>query len=120
MATNRHRTESTEPLSYVEAFHGVRIMSHRNWLFTTVGVFALLGGVLVLLNYTHAKPEKKDSGAPGATKAGKFDGDRAVEYVKAICDLGTRISGSEGMTKQQDLLQKHFEKLGAKVALHKF
>jgi hypothetical protein len=85
-----------------------------------VGVFLVLGGVLVFFNYLDAKPEKKDSGDPAARKAGPFDGDRAIAYVSSICDLGSRVSGSEGMAKQQEFLQKHFEKHGAKVALQKF
>ena len=48
------------------------------------------------------------------------DGDRALRYLEDICKLGPRISGSEGMTKQQDLLVKHFEGLGAKVTRQRF
>jgi glutaminyl-peptide cyclotransferase len=94
-------------------------MSQRTWLFTTVGAFVLLGGVLVLLNSLGAKP-KGETGEPAARKAGPFDGDRAIAYLQSVCDIGPRISGSEGMAKQQELLQKHFEKHGAKVALQKF
>lgn len=49
-----------------------------------------------------------------------FDEKRAMGYLEAICRLGPRISGSEGMKKQQELLQKHFETLGAKVELQRF
>jgi glutaminyl-peptide cyclotransferase len=49
-----------------------------------------------------------------------FDPRRAMQYLNDLCAIGTRISGSEGMTKQQELLQKHFEKFGAKVVLQKF
>ena len=74
----------------------------------------------MLFNFVNAKPEKKDPPDPEARKAGNFDGERAIAYLTAICDLGPRISGSEAMTKQQELLQKHFEKHGAKVTLQKF
>jgi hypothetical protein len=57
--------------------------------------------------------------APLPDKVG-FDKDRAMRYLKQICDIGPRISGSEGMAKQQELLTKHFEKHGAKVRLQKF
>ena len=43
-----------------------------------------------------------------------------LAYLTALCDLGPRISGTEGMAKQQEMLQKHFEKHGAKVTLQKF
>ena len=49
-----------------------------------------------------------------------FDGAQAYEYLKEICDLGPRISGTPGMTRQQELLRRHFEKLGAKVTLQPF
>lgn len=95
-------------------------MSRRIWLIATAGVFALLAGALVFFHPLNAKPTKQDSGDPAARKAGAFDGERALAYVSAICDLGPRVSGSEGMTKQQDLVRKHFEKYGATVTLQKF
>jgi glutaminyl-peptide cyclotransferase len=95
-------------------------MGQRTWLFTTAEALAMLGGMFVLLGCADAKPEKKDSGDPAARKAGAFDGDRALTYIATLCDIGPRISGSDGMTKQQEFLQKHFEKHGAKVTLQKF
>ena len=95
-------------------------MRHRTWLIFTVGIFCVLGGVVVLFNVVNAKPEKKDPPDPAARKAGNFDGERAIAYLTALCDLGPRVSGSEAMTKQQEMLQKHFEKHGAKVTLQKF
>lgn len=49
-----------------------------------------------------------------------FNGERAYGYLKQICDLGPRVTGSEGMLKQQQVLTKHFQDLGAKVTLQKF
>ena len=49
-----------------------------------------------------------------------FEGKRALGYLKDLCEIGPRISGSEGMRKQQELIQKHFEKHGARVAYQKF
>jgi glutaminyl-peptide cyclotransferase len=49
-----------------------------------------------------------------------FDGARAVKYVKQLCDIGPRVSGSEGMTKQIELLVKHFEGLGGSVTKQEF
>lgn len=49
-----------------------------------------------------------------------FDADRAMGYLRDICKIGPRISGSEGMIRQQDYLQKHFEAQGGKVTLQKF
>lgn len=50
----------------------------------------------------------------------KFDGERCVKYVKALCDLGPRVSGTAGLTKQVELLTRHFEDLGGKVTKQEF
>src|SRR5262249_31391145 len=97
-----------------------RIMRHRVWLFANVGLFVLVGGLVVFLKALDAKPGKEDSGDPAARKSGAFDGDRALTYLATICEIGPRLSGSEGMTKQQDMLKQHFEKNGATVTLQKF
>lgn len=49
-----------------------------------------------------------------------IDGKRTMKYLEEICKIGPRISGSEGMKKQQDLVKKHFEDLDAKVTFQKF
>jgi hypothetical protein len=49
-----------------------------------------------------------------------FDGERALKYLKQICDIGPRISASEGMKKQQEIVEKHFKDLGATVTRQEF
>ena len=49
-----------------------------------------------------------------------FDGKFAMKQLEEICKIGPRISGTRGMAKQQALLVKHFEKLGAKVKRQEF
>lgn len=49
-----------------------------------------------------------------------FDGQAALEWVKKVCALGPRVSGSEGMKQQQKMLIAHFEELGGKVELQTF
>lgn len=49
-----------------------------------------------------------------------FDAKRAFGYLEEICDIGPRISGTEGMAKQQDIIDAHFTKLGAKVFYQEF
>ncbi|HEX3148840.1 MAG TPA: M28 family peptidase [Gemmataceae bacterium] len=95
-------------------------MSRRTGLIATAGLIALAGGALMFFHPLDAKPKKEDTGDPAARKAGDFDGDRALAYLSVLCDLGPRISGTDAMTKQQELLQKHFEKHGATVTLQKF
>ncbi len=61
-----------------------------------------------------AKPEAKPK--PKTT----FDGERSYGYLKALCALGNRMSGSPGMKQQQVLVEKHFVDLGAKVRFQPF
>jgi len=49
-----------------------------------------------------------------------FDGKRAMKYLRSICEIGPRMSGTKGMEKQQALVKKHFEDLGFKVAYQTF
>jgi hypothetical protein len=49
-----------------------------------------------------------------------FNGERAYGYLKDICAIGPRVSGTPGMQKQQELLKAHFEKLGGRVTLQRF
>jgi len=70
------------------------------------------------------QPKKTDFATGGdskdAPKAVPFDGDRALKYLKQLCDIGPRISESEGMKKQQALIEKHFKDLGAAVTRQEF
>ena len=51
----------------------------------------------------------------GEVKPAAFDGRRAMDYLEKVCAIGPRMSGTPGMKKQQDLIRKHFEKLGDQV-----
>jgi glutaminyl-peptide cyclotransferase len=61
-----------------------------------------------------------DRAPAAASKPVAIDGERALGYLRALCKIGPRISGSEGMKKQQELLKAHFEKHGAKVEFQRF
>ena len=49
-----------------------------------------------------------------------FNGTRAYEYLKQLCAIGPRPSGSPGMLAEQKLLTDHFQKLWGKVELQRF
>jgi len=49
-----------------------------------------------------------------------LDADRAFGYLKQMCDLGPRPSGSDAMRRQVDLVAAHFEALGGKVERQRF
>lgn len=46
--------------------------------------------------------------------------DRAFRYLEQVCAIGPRISGTEGMQKQQALIEAHFTQLGAEVRYQEF
>lgn len=48
------------------------------------------------------------------------DGRQAFQYLEQICAIGPRMSGSAGMTQQQELLTAHFTQLGGRVSLQQF
>ncbi|HMP61197.1 MAG TPA: M28 family peptidase [Gemmatales bacterium] len=56
---------------------------------------------------------------PAQAVAG-FDKNRAFEYLKQICDLGPRVSGTPGFHRMVDLLEAHFTQLGLQVERQKF
>jgi hypothetical protein len=73
-------------------------------------------------NQTAANQEKKlaQDDATVQVAEEKFDGEAAFKILEEVCAIGSRVGTSEGMKKQQALITKHFEALGAKVALQRF
>lgn len=49
-----------------------------------------------------------------------FDGKSAFKILEQVCEYGPRITGSEAMVKQQEMLIKHFESLGATIKKQEF
>ncbi len=49
-----------------------------------------------------------------------FDGKRAYGYLRQMCALGNRRSGSAAMVKQQALLEAHFKQLGLPLTFQRF
>jgi hypothetical protein len=100
----------------------------------TGSVLVLVAVVIVVGCFLMSKPSTESAEPPPAKDSGRtefaadralpdpapFDAKRAMTYLDKLCAIGPRISGSEGMTKQQDLLRKHFEELGGKVELQMF
>lgn len=78
------------------------------------------GGDDALLPQRPSTPPGDAPPPPKSPTGLAFDGQRAYEYLKAICALGPRYSGSAGMRKQQELLSEHFAKLGGAVSTQQF
>jgi glutaminyl-peptide cyclotransferase len=85
-----------------------------------VAALLSLGGFGVLQTKSERDAFAQDRDVGGGQQPARFDADRAMGYLQELCRIGPRISGTAGMTKQQDFLRKHFESLGAKVELQRF
>jgi glutaminyl-peptide cyclotransferase len=93
-----------------------------------LGLVLLLGagvaGAIVMLNGSNTNGAQTDFAstrtetAPPA--AVPFSGQQAMTYLKQICALGPRISGTPQHAKMVDILKKHFEEHGFQVELQKF
>ena len=59
--------------------------------------------------------DREEAVAPAA-----FDAKRAMGYLEALCKIGPRISGTDGMKKQQELLEKHFKEHGGQIDWQRF
>jgi glutaminyl-peptide cyclotransferase len=96
----------------------MRRMSGQN-----VYLAAVLIGSGLLMGYVFlfygSDPELAARGPRGLAQI-PFDGAAAYKNLLALCDLGSRRSGTEGMSKQQKLITEHFERLGAKVERQEF
>ena len=53
-------------------------------------------------------------------KDSPFDGKAAMEHLKAVVEIGPRVSASRGMKKQQQYIREHFEELGLEVTTQPF
>jgi hypothetical protein len=88
------------------------------------GLFLLVG--VLLLDVLHVNPWSEPA-APSSETVSKFtldqipfDGRQAFEYLKQLCAIGPRPSGSAGMVAQQKLVADHFKKLGGQVSFQEF
>ncbi len=95
-----------------------RLWGQTLFLGAAVVTSCLLVGYLVLLDGSNGSAQT--SASQLKLEDIPFNGERAFGYLKQLCQLGRRPSGSPGMAAQQRLLIEHFEKLGGKVELQKF
>tara|TARA_R110002049_G_scaffold4601_5_gene32119 strand:- start:171882 stop:173057 length:1176 start_codon:yes stop_codon:yes gene_type:complete len=100
---------------------GVR-RSGSGWLMIAVTFVALL---LVMIVGAFWAGFFDRSGAPVQSPTlsaipAVYDADRAMGYLKKICDIGPRPSGTEAMQRQQKMLQEFFTQQGAGVSMQTF
>jgi glutaminyl-peptide cyclotransferase len=111
----RHRKSLAERQKKIARW--TRYLNYTGWI-VAAGLTALTAFIVVYLL------SPKGAAAPPGSKLElkdiPFDGKQAYAYLKKICGLGPRPSGSPGMLAQRKLLVEHFKKLGAKVELQRF
>ncbi|MCH7989001.1 MAG: M28 family peptidase [Planctomycetes bacterium] len=71
-----------------------------------------LGGVLLI------RAENDVSTKSSSEKS--LDARRAKSYLDKICRIGPRVSGSQGMKRQQKMIVEHFTRFGADVRFQSF
>ncbi|OAI55513.1 hypothetical protein AYO47_09515 [Planctomyces sp. SCGC AG-212-M04] len=72
----------------------------------TIALILVLGGLPASFAVAQAPPA--------------FDGKRAFADLEAVCRIGKRVSGTEGMAQQQQMLVDQFTKLGATCSFQEF
>jgi hypothetical protein len=90
---------------------------------SVLGLAVTVGWLFVVRPWAgSAEPPGKlgDGFASDRLAPAPFDAKRAMGYLEAVCKIGPRISGTEGMKKQQQLLEKHFKDLGGEVSYQRF
>jgi hypothetical protein len=98
------------------------IAPRRPWYsVAVVGLVAAGLGLVALIGERHSGVGNGEAAAASTRFAEiPFDGRAAFAHVEQLCDLGPRPSGSEAMSRQQQLLERHFTQLGAKVSRQAF
>src|SRR5262245_60697151 len=82
-------------------------------------LFALLA-LLAASTIGFAQPAPAATPAEAAKLVNPLNAERAYGYLKQICALGPRTSGSIAMRRQQQILRDHFAGLGGHVSFQRF
>jgi hypothetical protein len=91
-------------------------------LLSAAGVVALLiaAGITALMSNRGFNASAQAGASRLHLEDIPFNGARAYQYLKQVCDLGPRCSGSAAMAAQQRLLAEHFTRLGGQVEFQRF
>ena len=137
MATlSKHRPVKRNAKSGGQPAKGTSVAKRGNRFWIVLAAFVVAGlGIIMALNQS----DGTDIGAPPqiptdyqvtgsiSTTQGPptletipFNGQRAYDHLVAICEIGPRKSGSEGMLRQQQMLKEHFTSIGGKVEMQEF
>jgi hypothetical protein len=97
------------------------VPARRRWPLVAGGLaVAVAVGLFMFLHNSNAGPGGFASDRGPKETPAPFDAKRAMGYLNDVCKIGPRQSGTDGMKKQQELMEKHFAALGGKVTYQKF
>ena len=86
----------------------------RQTIFLAIALVAATGALAFLwLRGDNGEVQAQRLRQPSTDR--RFNGERAYQHLLSLCSFGPRVSGSEGMQKQQDYLSQHCERLGGQV-----
>src|SRR5947209_1163337 len=72
-----------------------------------IGAVLLVVALAAVGGFAMLQPKKPADGfaadRSGAAKPAPFDAKRAMGYLEELCKIGTRMSGTDGMKKQQEM-----------------
>ena len=88
----------------------MRKPSPKSISLAAIGLVALTLVVYLATSHSNGQSRRKNP----------IDGERAYKYLQQVCEIGRRVSGTPGMTRQQDMLDKHFSQLGGRVLMQAF
>ncbi len=123
MRQSKGSFREAKPAAIRQAKPAPVVLPRRSRLRLLLGSFSVLAVVALTAWLIMTQPWNSQAQTPNRPTepvAIDFDAKRAMGYLQDICKIGPRISGSAGMKKQQDLIQKHFEDLGLKVVYQRF
>lgn len=92
----------------------------RTFLWLLLSLSGIVGAIMGIRYGLNLAGSAEAAGSRLRLEDIPFDGQQAYSYLKRICAIGPRRSGTPGMESQQKLLIDHFTKLGAKVRLQRF
>lgn len=89
------------------------------WLGLAVLVPLIVGSVWAFSQWGGRRaPQLR--GGPVAEVPDRYDPDRAFGYLEQICAIGPRVTATDGMQQQQEMLTQFFQQRGAEVELQRF
>ncbi len=94
--------------------------SKRSSRVAWVVVLLAVSAVAILFYRSLSREGRNSSNTAMAQVPARYQANRAMRYLQEICDIGSRVTGSEGMERQREYLAGFFREQGAVVKFQNF